>query len=101
MNDHDGHGGLIGMTLLHLACCAGAALLLALTGAGVATAGIVKASLGPLLGGSVVVGVGLAWRAARKRRSPSMGTCARQGGVGPEMERADEPAHRFDARPGS
>jgi hypothetical protein len=51
----------------HLVCCGGTALLLIVGGAGVASAGIVRASIGLLILGFVVVGVGVIWR--RRRRS--------------------------------
>ena len=57
----------LGIFALHLVCCGGAALLLLLSGAGLTGIGIVQGSFWLLIIGFVVVAVGLAWRARRRR----------------------------------
>ncbi len=49
----------------HLICCGGAALLLFVSGAGIAGVGVVRASFWLLVLGLVVVGVAVLWRQTR------------------------------------
>ena len=53
--------------VLLLVCCGAVALLLLLSGAGLAGVGIVRGSVWLLIIGLVVVAVALAWRARRRR----------------------------------
>lgn len=62
MDNRDGSSSAIWLLIPHLICCGGAALLLLVGGAGIAGAGLIRASFWLLILGVVVVGVGLIWR---------------------------------------
>lgn len=70
-NDPDGGNAMWLMLVPHLICCGGAAVLLLVSGAGIAGAGVVRASFGLLILGFIVFAVALVWRGRRSRRGAS------------------------------
>lgn len=67
----DGNRAALWLIVPHLICCGGAALLLLVSGAGLAGVGVVRASFWLLVLGFVVIGAALMWKRRRQGASDS------------------------------